>query len=497
MSNHDLDNGGITQKGSRELLGQLVNSHYTKEANQVIGEVGYDDGRVREKLTDMVTQSPEDYHYFLYALRKGIRQGEEEFTEDIDQFLKDHPATEAAVLRKTELSQRVLMIDEHTDQESLKQSVIEMFPSGNYLVHGTSVKGCLSIANDSEGLLKSIAEQGKTVDKAKGKGGLMGISFSFDGVRALPGTWRHMCMFVTSPEVALKGGDKKLVVPYYAADHELQLVGASYSLDIATHIDATLDFFGFKNLFLGSGVIHDIAEIEHPYNCEPGDSPIEKDVKLLKSGQLTEEKITSQYRVVDNMFIVDPSAMEGDISEGTIWLDYLIKNTDEGRAINKPLSEFTKQDISGLFEATKGHVRTIIRRAEQEADNIIDNSAVVIPIEDAILFVPKSDLNKWLDVFSRVNYAPKVIVPFSPAEGPRVPNWRLPEGDYDKAEKVVNRCLQSAGVPEPTLSFDQVLEKPLESDDMLGQSIKHVKWGVVSKSKEMVLVDGMLQLVTP
>ena len=269
-SNPDQDRRPtIVPKGPRELIGQLTNAIYSKEAEKVVHDFGYDQQAVRTRLLEMAGLDSEEYDLFLRILRRDIREVNEVVTASFSSFSSEHPAPEDISSRKEELKKRVITPDSQPDPELLK-TIRDMFPSGNFLVHGTSVGGALSVAGDSDGQLKSVAEQGKTNEKARGKGGFMGISFSFNGVRALPGTWRHMCMFVTSPELALRDGQQKLVVPYYAASQELQLVGPEYRRDTVTHIDSTLDFFGLKYLLSGKGVIHDISEIEYPYNCEAG-----------------------------------------------------------------------------------------------------------------------------------------------------------------------------------------------------------------------------------
>ena len=487
----------VVPKSSRELLGQLTNTHRTQEAERVAKEVGYDNQSVRQRLADMVSADPEEYGHFVYALRKDIQSNEDQVAESFNKFLAEHPENAVSQARKEELRKRVISLgDEAVASGELTQGLKDVFPSGNYLVHGTSLEGGLAVAADKDGKLKSVAEIRKTDEKFKGKAGFMGVSFSYDGVGALPGTWRHMAMFVTSPELALKDGDKKLVVPYYAANKELQLVGSNYDRNVATYVDSTMDFFGLSNIMGNKGVIHDFIELETPYNTTAGNTPIEKDLKRLKAGEIKPEDITGQYEVVEGKFKINPSAMEGQISEGTIWADYLLKYSEEGRKLGKTLADVTPSELVGLHKKTKEDVRGIVRDVERVADVMTGGSAASVAIEDTVMFIPRSDVDKWLDVFSRTGKAPRAFVAFSPTEGPKVPNWKIPEGEWDKAENVVNGLMQKVGVSQPTLPFSEVIGKEVAEADLTGYSIKRVNWEVVRDAKNVVMKDGGLKLVT-
>ena len=299
--------GGIKPKDSRELIGQLSQTYHSKEADKVVKQVGYDNDMVKQRLQELTDNNPDEYRFFVKSLRRNIRENEGQVSEALKGFFSDNPETAESRERREELEARVVRRGEISPE--LAQVIRGLFPSGNYLVHGTSVEGALSVAGDNDGAIKSVAEIRKNDEKFKGKGGYLGVSFSYDGVRALPGTWRHMAMFVTSPESALDA-DKKLVVPYYAADRELQLVGKSYDRRLATYVESTLDFYGLKNLLGGGGVISDFAELENPYEHKAGESPIERDLKKLKSGELKFEDVSDKYQVTEGRLTVVPDITE-------------------------------------------------------------------------------------------------------------------------------------------------------------------------------------------
>ena len=120
--------------------------------------------------------------------------------------------------------------------------------------------------------------------------------------------------------------------------------------------------------------------------------------------------------------------------------------------------------------------------------------ATSLDIEDTIMFVPEGDVDKWLDVFSRTQKAPKAFVTYSSQEGPRVPNWKLPEGDWQKAEQTVQKALNTAGVQEPSLPFSKITGKEIGDKDIVGERIRHLKWETIKNSQELSMKYGKLKL---
>lgn len=483
--------GGVKQKDSRELIGQLTQPHHTKEADEVVEQAGYDNDKVKQRLQELTDNDPEEYKYFVYSLRRNIRENEKQVGEALDGFFSANPESEETRVKRKGLETRVIRNNEASPE--LAQELRELFPSGNYLVHGTSVEGALSVAGDGGGAIKSVAEIRKNDEKFKGKGGFLGVSFSYDGVRALPGTWRHMTMFSTSPEKAL-GDNKKLVVPYYAADRELQLVGTSYDRNLAVYVESTLDFYGLKNLIGGGGVISDFAEMESPYEYKKGETPIESDLNKLANGELKAEDVSSKYQVTDGKLSVVPDITEQDVSLGLMYSDYLLKHTPEGRELGKSIENATPQELLDLYNKTIYRGREIIADVERASEVLNDSMATSVDIEDTVMFVPEGDVDKWLNVFSRTEKAPKAFVAFSPQEGPRVPNWKLPEGDWEKAEQTIEKTLNMAGVQEPSIPFPQVTGKEITDNEIIGERIRHLKWDAIKDSQELVMENGQLKL---
>lgn len=485
--------GGTWRKEGKILLRQLKEAGKVDVARDVVSKVGYDDTKVRKELHKLAEDAPEQYSHYAAFLRARIGENEKEVQTAFDGFLATHPETDQSKERRKELEKRV--VTETEMPKDVSEKIKEMFPSGNYLDHGTSIKSAMAIAGDPDGALKSAEEIRKKNPNFTGHGGVWGISFSFNGVGAMPGSWRHMAIFVTSPEVAMKGG-RELNVTYRANEKELQLLGGTYDLEIGAYVESTYDFFKKRNSLDDDGVEDDFAELKTPLVYEKGETPIERDLKKLSDGDLTEEDISANYKVIEGRFVVSPSVNEQDISLGLIYADYLLKHTPEGRALQKDLKGVSPAELLKLYYDTSGIKDAIFEDMERASKVLKESMALSLPIEDTIIFVQESDLKKWLDVFSRVDKAPKAFVSVSRKKQLVAPNWNFPEGQWEKAEEIIEGVLTRAGAPAPSISYDQILGRETRPDDLIQRHFEtsYIKWEVVAGSKKLTQENGALQV---
>ena len=148
--------GGIKPKDSRELIGQLSQTYHSKEADKVVKQVGYDNDMVKQRLQELTDNNPDEYRFFVKSLRRNIRENEGQVSEALKGFFSDNPETAESRERREELEARVVRRGEISPE--LAQVIRGLFPSGNYLVHGTSVEGALSVAGDNDGAIKSVPD---------------------------------------------------------------------------------------------------------------------------------------------------------------------------------------------------------------------------------------------------------------------------------------------------------------------------------------------------
>lgn len=155
-------------------------------------------------------------------------QGEQETSKTEWDSLGDKTMEEYQAERLQEaverLHEKVINI---TEQEA--GALKDEFPDGNYVFHGTSLDSAKKIIES--GFLGNAASIN---DGNVGRNsGYEGISWSMNGIDALPGEEGHIVGFIASPEDVL-GDDTKLVIPSRPAPYEM--------LQISEEIE-TEDFF--------------------------------------------------------------------------------------------------------------------------------------------------------------------------------------------------------------------------------------------------------------
>lgn len=471
-----------TPKDARELLHQLKEYGYGKKAEEIFEDVGYDDKKVRTRLDQLAAEDPKEYGYFLKSLRgeglsfyESISDKENKVNETFHTFQRSHPEDHEYTTRREALRRKSFVLGEEVS-EKMAQNMQEAFPSGNYLVHGTSVEGALGIAED--GALRSVGSKRKDQADFRGKGGISGISFSYDGVGALPGTQRHMIMFVTSPELTLTD-ETKLTVPLRAAPNELQLVDRGYDREKAAQSDARYEF-------LVEDTTWDYGELANYLTDASSNSAIIRDLSKLKNGELDIDSVRQMYKVEDEKFTVNPSIIERDVSPGLVWADYLLRHTDQGKALGKELANCTPQEIlktnDTIGEAAR---KPLYKDLHSLEDSMQYNQAIDIPLSDLVMMVPRQDLDMWIDVYARLGKDPRAIIAYSPITGPRVPNWNQPEGHKQRANQVIEGSFEASGVKRPSLPFSDIIGRETADTDLAGSAIRYLRWDAIKDAREL------------
>ena len=138
------------------------------------------------------------------------------------------------------------------------------------------------------------------------------------------------------------------------------------------------------------------------------------------------------------------------------------------------------QELLDLYKKTYYKVQEMEAEIARISETLEESMSVSLGIEKTIMFVPDTDIDKWLEVFSRVKGAPLAFVTFSPKEGPKVPNWEFPEGQKEDAQKVVESALQKAGVSTPSLAYSEIVGKVIDSNDLVKENvgIGYLRWGL-------------------
>lgn len=408
------------------------------------------------------------------------------------EFLAQHPETPDSIEKKKSLEGLVL----HTAQEPSaenKQLFQETFPTGNYLIHGVAVESALQVVAD--GSLKSVSQQLEEQGDANKNGGLHGISFSYNGLGAFPGTEGHMTFFVTSPEKALVPGSK-LSVPYFAAQNEVQLVDKMYDRQKIAQLSEGLVFSGFSSGLSDEGVFSNFFDLEKAIANGSNDSSIQKDLEAVAAGTLTLEELKKYYEVVEGKIVVRPGFRDKGISAGVLYLDYLLSYTTEGQESGKSLESITPSEALAVYDTAvaSGDFKAFfknVKKIDEEADGW---PGVSVPTDSMVLVVPEGDVSDWLEVLSRVEKIPMAIISCGDGDGPKAPRTIA---DHNEVEKnFISDFLTKCGVVPPSLPFSGLVGQELVPSDVIQNNVGYLRWDTIKDAKEVVLSDEkQLELV--
>src|SRR3990167_10672193 len=121
--------GGIKPKDSRELVGQLSQTYHSKEADEVVGQAGYDNEKVKQRLQEFNDNNTDGYKFFVDSLRRSLRENEEQVSKAFNGFLSANPENAETQAKRGELEARVVRKGEVSPETA--QEIKELFPSGN------------------------------------------------------------------------------------------------------------------------------------------------------------------------------------------------------------------------------------------------------------------------------------------------------------------------------------------------------------------------------
>lgn len=419
-------------------------------------------------------------------------------------------------------------------KEKLIENAIELkgadlskdFPSGNYLFHGSDVRH-LSEIIPSGSLMNALAvsdfKHAEKVKKAEAEGknpddipdeivsansGAEGISWSMNGIDALPGTPGHLAGFLASPESALAATGDQLVIPSRPAPYEVLQVSPDVNAEAFFEAKKQVEVWGDRSAHFGDMASVDTNLIFLGMNGDFAESQMRT---FLDNGGRPAEELRAHYSVDENDKITldeqlhQQKSDENLIPPGAVYLQSLI---DRGKL--KDLFEAAKvtdspdsYDVNSLIERLKtdAELRTAtIREARKESNEYLERyekefdaaKSIEIPLSEMYFVSSHADLPAWAEMFARSGVEPKGIVLY---DDPRVilPNFASAyKGNHDELTREIGDAVKVDGD-----FWNREFGMDVENMERAGSQGQVLREADVRHDKEIRMVDGKLAITTP
>lgn len=419
---------------------------------------------------------------YLDAIRDKRKEQERLFKDPISEYIGSHEVdTDAEKAELDKLLERTVDITTLTEAEVARLS--RDFPSGNFVYHGTGTEQLIKIL-DSGSLAnaKALYEREDAAAKAEGRdagmirrnSGFEGVSWSMNGIDALPGDRYHMAGFVAAPE-AILSDTQQLAVPSRPAPNEVLQISAE--VDASKFYEAKTQFELYRNpgMFGETNSVFDnlfsVSMWENEENRQFRDEPM---LYQAKRGVLAQPDYQAQLR---GLYSVDEGGkirlnpdllqqIDNEIPVAAVWLQSAI---DTGRLKG---TQFEDKELPAIIDALNGeNIKELIGSSRQDWEQyevILDEAEkaagnVEVPVEQMYFVAPRKDAEAWLKVMARSPHKPAGILLYDDKKV-RLENFAsLHRGDHTE----LTAELQAAIKPdnEDYIDYTEVLGTEF-SDDM-------------------------------
>lgn len=419
---------------------------------------------------------------YLDAIRDKRKEQERLFKDPVGEYIESHTVdtnTEKAEVDK--LLERTADITTLTEAEVA--NISRDFPSGNFVYHGTGTEQLVKIL-DSGSLsnAKALYEREDEAAKAEGRdagivrrnSGFEGVSWSMNGIDALPGDRYHLAGFVAAPEAVLTD-NQQLAVPSRPAPNEVLQISAE--IDASKFYDAKTQLELYRNpgMFGESNSVFDnlvsISFWEKEESRQFRDEPM---LYQAKRGVLAQPEYQAKLRELytvteDGKIRLDPDLLQQVDNEVPVAAVWIQAATDTGRLKG---TQFADKELPVIIDALNGeNIKELIGSSRQDWEQyeaILDEAEkaagnVEVPVESMYFVAPRKDAEAWLKVIARSPHKPAGILLYDDKKV-RLENFAsLHRGDH----RELTAELQAAIKPdnEDYIDYTEVLGTEF-SDDM-------------------------------
>lgn len=446
---------------------------------------------------------------YLDAIRDKRKEQERLFKDPIGEYIEGHTVdtdTEKAEVDK--LLERTVDITTLTEAEVAKIS--RDFPSGNFVYHGTGTEQLIKIL-DSGALAnaKALYEREDEAAKAEGRdagivrrnSGFEGVSWSMNGIDALPGDRYHLAGFVAAPEAVLTDS-QQLAVPSRPAPNEVLQISSEVDAHEFYDAKTQLELYRNPGMFGESNSVFDnLVSISF---WEKEDSRQFRDEPMLyqaKRGLLAQPEYQAKLRELysvgeDGKIRLDPDLLQqvdNEVPVAAVWLQAAI---DTGRLNG---TQFADKELPAIIDDLNGeNIKELLGSSRQDWDQheaVLDEAEklagnIEVPVESMYFVAPRKDAEAWLKVMARSPHKPAGILLYDDKKV-RLENFAsLHRGDHTE----LTAELQAAIKPdnEDYIDYTEVLGTEFNDDMRTGHKHQVIAEKHLSNRGAIKRVNGKL-----
>lgn len=422
-----------------------------------------------------------------------------------------------------------LLRDTAVDMINCKESALAAdFPSGVFLYHGARIEQIEEIFS-SGALMNAGAIYEKKLDEKRteletaGKSkeeielelekvwiprnsGLEGVSWSANGIDAMPGTRGHIAGFVAAPERVLVGD--KLVIPSRPAPYELLQISGGVDTERLYEVKKQHEVWGYRDASVGekasvdSGLLFlSSASMDHS-----GEEWVNYDSLLIDfadRGGLPAEQLRKHYEVMENGRIyINPELHQQKFDENylppaAVWMQYMIdagmfKGTEaEGLSLNdliKKVAENNGANKTELFYRILSYARQQEKTYDDEYESELEKAdSVAIPVEEMYFVTSHHDLAHWLEVIRRTGHRPRGILLYDDEKVIKENFAQKEQGDNAELSTEIERA-----VGADKNFWPEIMAIDVENAPRVGTRGQALAESAVDHSKEIRMANGKL-----
>lgn len=421
------------------------------------------------------------------------------------------------VISSTQPAIDVKEVDVIEVSEGNKNSLASEFQSGNYVFHSSTTEGILgalksgnlanifAINEDAEAVAR---EEGKLDEfvTIRGNSGVEGISWSINGIDAMPGTRYHVAGFLASPENILPA-DNKFCVPSRPAPFEVLQVPKKidtvslYEKKIQWELIYSMSPWGEDNS-IASGLMKYLSSVEEDVTPRlPSDL---RDFYDTFKSSVDKSKISDELRKYahfeNGQVVLDPALQEqDDILVSAVWLQCLVDNNCfqgtplEGKNLEDVFEAMENGDIGWVLGEYVLQRDALLKEIEVIAE---DYGRVETPVSEMYFVCPKEDVNLWQAVIAQMEVKPKGIVAYD-GHQIRLENFANKSEGHNQELDAAIRLVIGEG-DHRRLTWDiEVLGTPFDDSMRRGHSNQCVGNEFIGNSKILISNGTDLKITDP